>query len=244
MAGNWIKFDTSTSDKPEVWSIATKLEIDPDAVVGKLLRIWAWFDDHSEKGNAPIVTRALLDRRVGVTGFVTAMIEAGWMVEENNALMLPNFERHNGQTAKNRVLTAKRVAEHKKSNAKGNAESVTGALPKEEKNREEKNTNKQTNGDSDLNPSRELSSHWTSQEFRTVWLAWLAHVAAKDSPITPASEEVMLYELARFTTDEAIAVVRFSVLKQAKNLILNGDHSGRNSAGTRHGKQPMEIVVD
>jgi len=145
MAGNWIKFDTSTSDKPEVWAIATKLNIDPDAVVGKLLRIWTWFDDHSEKGNAPIVTRALLDRRVGVTGFVTAMIEAGWMQEEGDVLVLPNFDRHNGQTAKNRALTAKRVSEHKKSNAAGNAKGnaliVTSALPKEEKNREEKSIN-------------------------------------------------------------------------------------------------------
>jgi hypothetical protein len=39
MAGNWIKFDTSTSDKPEVWAIAESLGIDPDAVVGKLLRV-------------------------------------------------------------------------------------------------------------------------------------------------------------------------------------------------------------
>jgi hypothetical protein len=237
MAGNWIKFDTSTSDKPEVWAIATKLEIDPDAVVGKLLRIWAWFDDHSEKGNAPIVTRALLDRRVGVTGFVTAMIEAGWMVEENNALSLPNFERHNGQTAKNRVLTAKRVAEHKKSNAKGNAPIVTRALPKEEKSRGEKNTNKQTSDDHSSNPSRELSSHWPSSEFRSVWFAWLSHVAAKDSPVTSSAEEIMLYELARFSTEEAIAVVRFSVLKQAKNLILNGDHKPKQQSQSNHGNR-------
>ena len=140
MAGNWIKFDTSTSDKPEVWAIAESLGIDPDAVVGKLLRVWAWFDDHTEKGNAPIVTRALLDRKVGVTGFVTAMIDAGWMEENDGTLSLPNFGRHNGQTAKNRILTAKRVAAHKNRNAKGNAPIVTEALPKEEKRREEKNT--------------------------------------------------------------------------------------------------------
>ena len=146
MAGNWIKFDTSTSDKPEVWAMSESLGIDPDAVVGKLLRVWAWFDDQTEKGNAPIVTRALLDRKVGVTGFVTAMVEAGWMVEADGVLTLPNFDRHNGQTAKNRILTAKRVAAHKKGNAsgnaKGNAAIVTGALPKEEKSRSEKRDTK------------------------------------------------------------------------------------------------------
>lgn len=139
MAGYWIKFETSTSDKPEVWFIADRLGIDPDAVVGKLLRIWAWFDDHTEKGNAPSVTKALLDRRVGVTGFCDAMIEAGWMLEEDGFVLLPHFDRHNGKTAKSRVLTAKRVASHKKSNAdgnaKGNAASVTSALPRREEKR-------------------------------------------------------------------------------------------------------------
>ncbi|MES1926541.1 hypothetical protein [Salinisphaera sp. T31B1] len=140
MAGDWIKVEKSLSDKPEAWQIAASLDIDPDAVVGKLIRIWAWFDDQTENGNAPSVTRALLDRRVGVTGFCDAMIAAGWMHDDGQHIALPNFDRHNGKTAKNRALTAKRVAQHKrKSNAEGNetgnAASVTNALPREEKRR-------------------------------------------------------------------------------------------------------------
>lgn len=158
---HWIKFETTTSDKPEVWAIADSLEIDPDAVVGKLLRVWAWFDEHTETGNASAndsltlsalpkrhvsVTKALLDRRVGVSGFCEACIVAGWMTEDDNGVSLPNFDRHNGQTAKTRALTAKRVATHKtgagKGNAKGNAASVstsvTSALPRIEKNRTDK----------------------------------------------------------------------------------------------------------
>jgi len=154
MAGYWIKFDTSTPDKPEVWAIANQLSIDPDAVVGKLLRVWTWFDDHSEKGNAASVTKALLDRKVGVTGFCDSMVSVGWLLESENEISIPNFDRHNGKTAKTRVLTASRVAAHKKSNAtgnakgnaKGNAASVTNALPRrEEKRREE--INKKDDGD-------------------------------------------------------------------------------------------------
>lgn len=138
MAGDWIKFEVATSDKPEVWEIASSLDIDPDAVVGKLLRVWSWFDQHTEKGNAPSVTKKLLDRLVGVTGFCDALIESSWMTEENREITLPNFDRHNGQTAKRRALTAKRVSAAKaKSNAKGNARSVTRALPREEKRRED-----------------------------------------------------------------------------------------------------------
>jgi len=140
MAGDWLKFEKSTSDKPEVWAMADQLAIDPDAVVGKLLRVWAWFDEQSEEGNAPSVSKSLLDRRVGVSGFCDAMVLCGWMLDDGKEVTLPNFDRHNGKTAKNRSLTAKRVAKHKvKTNATGNGDSVTNALPREEKRREENN---------------------------------------------------------------------------------------------------------
>lgn len=139
MAGDWIKFEIGTPDKPEVWAIAMTLGIDPDAVVGKLMRVWSWFDQHTESGNAPSVTKMLLDRLVGVTGFCDAVVESGWMIEDGDGLSLPNFGRHNGKTAKKRAVTAKRVAAHKErkrsDNAKGNAGDVTEELPREEKRR-------------------------------------------------------------------------------------------------------------
>lgn len=134
MAGDWIKFELVTMDKPEVCQIADLADIDQDAVVGKLMRVWAWFDQQTEKGNAPSVSKKLLDRSVGVTGFCEHMKSVGWMVEADGVISLPHFERHNGKTGKNRALTAKRVSNHK---TKGNAASVTSALPKEEKRREE-----------------------------------------------------------------------------------------------------------
>ena len=53
MAGDWIKFELTTMDKPEVCQIADVAGIDPDAVVGKLMRVWGWFDQQTEDGNAP-----------------------------------------------------------------------------------------------------------------------------------------------------------------------------------------------
>ncbi|MCI2809370.1 hypothetical protein [Eoetvoesiella caeni] len=137
MAGNWLKLEASTPDKPEVLAITVAMGWDdPDLVVGKLFRAWRWFDEHTIEGNAPRVTVALLDRIIGVSGFASAMAEVGWLVIADDGLSLPNFDRHNGKTAKDRALTAKRVATHK-ANAKSNADNVTDALPREEKNRED-----------------------------------------------------------------------------------------------------------
>lgn len=139
MAGDWIKFELATMDKPEVCQIAEFADIDQDAVVGKLMRVWAWFDQQTEKGNAPSVSKKLLDRLVGVIGFCEHMKSVAWMIEIDGVISLPHFDRHNGKTAKNRLLTAKRVANHKASNGKSNAANVSGALPKEEKRREDQN---------------------------------------------------------------------------------------------------------
>lgn len=141
MAGEWLKFEANTPEKPEVFAITVAMGWDdPDLAVGKLLKVWRWFDQQSIDGNAPSVTLALLDRISGVSGFAQAMCNVGWLCIQSTGISLPNFERHNGKTAKDRALTAKRVANHK-SNGKTNAASVTSgvtsALPREEKRREE-----------------------------------------------------------------------------------------------------------
>lgn len=144
MAGEWIKFEASTPEKPEVFAITVAMGWDdPDLAVGKLLKVWRWFDQQSINGNAPSVTLALLDRISGVSGFAQAMCNVGWLAQSELGLSLPNFDRHNGKTAKDRALTAKRVAKHKGNadgNAKGNAASVSLPLPREEKRREEVKT--------------------------------------------------------------------------------------------------------
>lgn len=133
MAGDWIKLDTHIFDKPEVVAIADELGEPETHVVGCLAWVWAWFDRHTEDGNAASVTKAFLNRRVGVTGFAEAMEKVGWLEATNNGLIMPNFDAHNGKSAKKRAVTARRVANHKAK--KGNAEVTQEALPREEKRR-------------------------------------------------------------------------------------------------------------
>lgn len=108
MAGDWLKFEKATMDKPEVFEMAGILGIDPDAVVGKLLRVWSWFDEQSRDGHASVTVRALLERRAGVPDFVSAMIAVGWLAESNGRFILPNYDRHNGSSAKSRALATVR----------------------------------------------------------------------------------------------------------------------------------------
>lgn len=139
MAGDWMKIELELPDKPEVHAIAGILNIDSDSVVGKLVRVWQWFNKHTTDGNAHGVTFSLPDRISGVSGFGEAMQFVGWLEQHDKTLHMPKFERHTSESAKQRALTARRVNKHKvKSNDEGNDAGVTLALPREEKRREEK----------------------------------------------------------------------------------------------------------
>lgn len=140
MAGDWIKLEHVTPDKPEIHRMAEKLGMDSDAVVGKLLRFWIWADQQAISGNAISVTKTLIDRITYAPGFADALLEVDWLQARSGSFAIPHFDRHNGQTAKKRAETNRRVADHRKRNT----ESVTNVTPEPlqkalpEKRREEK----------------------------------------------------------------------------------------------------------
>ena len=143
MAGDWIKMRCDLGNDPAVIRMAETLKLSEDDVVGKLHRFWSWADTHTTDGNASGVTKTWLDRYIGVTGFAERLAEGDgrtpWLVITEDGIEIPKFEEHNGKSAKKRLLTTKRVAQHR---AKRNATSVTdvtqAALQKRYQRREEK----------------------------------------------------------------------------------------------------------
>ena len=140
MSGDWIKIEVCLPDKPEVWAMSESLDLDPDTVVGKLIRVWSWFDAHTNDGHAKRVTCHMIDRVTLHPGFAKAMIDVGWLDDSDAGLMQPNFEKHNGESAKKRAEAALRQAKHRKRKLETdenprNAKSVTKVLP--EKRRED-----------------------------------------------------------------------------------------------------------
>lgn len=104
MADFWIKLEKNTPDKPEIFEMAELLSIDPDAVLGKLIRVWCWVDSNSADGHIKSVTPVLIDRLTMSQGFADAMTSVGWL-EENS---IPNFARHLGESAKKRAKDSER----------------------------------------------------------------------------------------------------------------------------------------
>lgn len=138
MAGDWIAIRCDLATEPEVIAIADATGLDEFAVVGRLHRLWSWANRHTTDGNARSVTFSWIDRYLQHDGFAQAMESAGWLEMSTSGVTIPHFDRFNSQSGKQRLLTAKRVSEHKrKGNAEGNAKVTLDALPKEQNRTEE-----------------------------------------------------------------------------------------------------------
>lgn len=211
MAGDWIKIEHWTPDKPEVFRMAERLGIDPDSVTGKLVRIWIWADQQTISGSAQSVTKALLDRVANHSGFADALIEAGWLESAPEGISFINFDRHNGNSAKNRAQNAKRASASRSHRDKCHAHTVTKAHEKRdlEKRREEKNINTEHIY---AEPPKPIAPDGPSEAFRLfaatyprwvgerdAWNAWQATVwqLVSERGISDADAEQLLLEAAQ-----------------------------------------------
>jgi hypothetical protein len=105
----WIKFDHTTLNKPEVFLIKKKLSLNKAETIGYLVILWTWFDQISEGGET-IGDLEIVDE-LTTLGFAETLVSIGWLEEIEGKLIIPNFDNHNGQTAKARAMDAKRKSD-------------------------------------------------------------------------------------------------------------------------------------
>ena len=109
MAGHWIEWEKGLARKPEVLRIARKLGCTPQHAAACCMMVWEWAEDVTEDGIILGVTAADVSFAAGVDGIGESMLATGWLIEIDNGLVLPNWERHNGAPAKRRALNALRM---------------------------------------------------------------------------------------------------------------------------------------
>ena len=136
MAGDWIKMRVNLASDPAVIGMSIALGLDEDTVVGKLHRIWSWADQHTEDGHAEGVTAEWVDSLVGVENFSSLLEKQGWMRIKKSGITIPNFEVHNGKSAKTRALATKRKVTER--SRKGHAPAVTKTGLEKRREREER----------------------------------------------------------------------------------------------------------
>ena len=206
MAGDWLKIEHATVDKPEIVRMADLLGVDQNAVIGACLRLWIWADQQTSTGCALSVTRKWINRLMQLDDAADAMIDVGWLTGVDGKLTLTNYERHNGKPAKTRAQAAQRM---KKARSQCDAPSVTNvaqeAQPekrREEDRREESIKTESKQHQPDIKPAS------TAADIEAIYQAYPRHVGKQAAlkAITKALEHISHSELLAAVTEYAAAV--------------------------------------
>ena len=231
----WVRIDYSTPDKQEVHRIAEILAVDPNLVMGALLRLWIWADQQIDDGNAVSVTKALADRLGYLPGLANAMEKVGWLEEtETGGFRLIGITKYIGPGAKRRAQTASRVASFRtrKSNAPSvttnradsNAPSVTTALPETEKSIKEPplsphggngdgsaDAKKKTRTKTKTEDPADIPESLDTPEFLTAWAEWEQYRREKRQALKPTTRRKQLATLSKHPPDVAVAALEESM---------------------------------
>lgn len=140
MAGDWIKMRSELQTHPKIVRILSATKADKFRVVGGLHAVWSVFDQHSVDGVLFGYTPETLDHIIGWEGFASAMIAVKWLsFDGEETLSLPEFDEHNGQSAKRRAEDQKRKRNGRKTeNSPESVHSESGQSEDKKRTREEK----------------------------------------------------------------------------------------------------------
>lgn len=138
MAGDWIKMRTALAHDPAVIAMALDLDKGEFEIVGMLHHIWSWADSQSQDGHIKRVTPKWIDRFVHCDGFAKSMEMAKWLTINDEGIEFPNFDRHNGDSAKKRAEDAERKRKSRERMASDDPSKTSGEKCDENRTREEK----------------------------------------------------------------------------------------------------------
>jgi hypothetical protein len=109
-----MKIEWSLPDKPEVAAIAKHCDIAQDSALGKLIRVFAWYNEVLTLVNKRVVvSKDAVNKIAANRNFADAMLAVGWLIERGDELEVAKFAVHNGAIAKVRAQTYLRIAKRR-----------------------------------------------------------------------------------------------------------------------------------
>lgn len=227
---SWIKVENATPNKPEVLRLARLLGVSRDDAFGKAMRFWIWLDGVTVDGVVDGVTSHDVDAVVGCDGLASALCQAGWLTvsEDGQSIVVPNFERHNGESAKARGLKTKRQAKWRAGAVDGDAstEASTVAPPEKIRVEETKNTTPDCHGTNGKPNGVSVSSQFVflslaesgkvpevlkSERFAKSWDSWVKHRSEIKKPLHETMVVAQLKMLASKGLAAAVQMIDHTV---------------------------------
>jgi hypothetical protein len=232
------------------WQVIGLLE-----AVWKLARVSAPAGDVGRFSNEDIA--ASIEYYEDADELIAALVDCGWLVEDEEFRLIVNdwsehvptylkgnFAKHNKQFAD--VVAKQRAKQVTKQPAKQGATKSSLVKPSQAKPSHSlspgpiSEIEKEDPDGGTTVSDGPRSKHFASEEFQGVWRSWLAKQERGNfQRMDPFTQEQQLYDLESMSTDDAIAIVRFSTGRtNCKNLILDGSHRRERDGPKRSGGSP------
>lgn len=118
MAGDWLKLEKATPDKPEMAILAKLLNVSHGEAFLSFLRVFIWADSNVTDGFVPFLSLEDVDtlsRALPGTCAALSNPSIGWLSIMPDAVAFTNWDRHNGNSAKARAsMTEKKRRQRKR----------------------------------------------------------------------------------------------------------------------------------
>lgn len=219
----WIKFRTSLLNHPKVVRIACAIcaqDVRRMCIaIGAIMHTWAMADAHADGECLPNMSFEALDLLLGVPGFAQAMADVGWLEQRDGSLYLPNYQEHNGTTAKRRAENSTRMKSVRKVCA-DRAQPVHKMCADLCTKSKSKNKNSNPNGllpltpvksSKKFDPIEDIEVPFVSVEWTEAWAKWCRHRTELRKPLTRQATESLIAELAKMGEARAIAAIYHSL---------------------------------
>jgi hypothetical protein len=104
----WIKIETHTPDKAEIRQIARLCRCSKAEAFLAFFHVYVWLDEQTENGHVDFFTPADADEIGALPGLGDALEAVRWVTFSAAGAVVAHWERHNGQSAKKRIVEAER----------------------------------------------------------------------------------------------------------------------------------------
>lgn len=141
---NWIKWSKGFLDKPEVGIVSDVLGINRYHAGSLLMKFFEWADSNTQSGRLPGVTERFIDEIIGHQNFAEALKTARWLRKKSGTLVMPHFDRHNGESAKKRLIDAERQRSYRENSSKSDNGEVSHSKRDKNRTREEERRGEET----------------------------------------------------------------------------------------------------
>lgn len=138
---SWIRLNSDLPGSPRILQLARAMKKDEVYALGAAATWFCWLDKNSADGTTGLTPKELDAMALHCKGLAHALLENGWAVLDAQGFVCAvDFTQYNGESAKKRALTARRVERSRADVTQGalqdgdfgNAGSVTDALPRED----------------------------------------------------------------------------------------------------------------